>query len=262
MAAGIAQGACPDVCLGAGSNQQVSEAIGEILLASRVRITEWAKERVQAARLDTQRGRFEARNGLAQLDDRRAELEECGHLAEDFGELEREVNEIEREISASRAAEAERSATAARARDELDAMHQTRWQELQQEQDEVASRTAAHGDRRAEIDGFLGVYQERLGLRLMHAGPRAFRIVYTGLDPGNMARECSLTLGLPGTNGAPSTSEPFYAGDCDPPLPEMPLLLGALNQAPRQRGSLPKFFCAVRRAFQRQCLVDAATGLI
>lgn len=233
---------------GPRSPQRLSYHLDEILSNSRARIQQWAKDRIEAAREDAQCGRVEASNDLAGLADLKADLQEILQQTEAMELIEEEGEMLEQVIAGHIEAEADRRKIHMQMRDDLNKENETLSQQLQHEEQKLGSQETKLREWRDEVDKFLGYYQEHLGLAFAHTGPHTFRVMFSKLDPLDERREFSFTLSL--RSRGDEQLELFCVTACEPWLPQMDCLVEALNQDPSAHTAVPKFFCAVRRAFK------------
>lgn len=105
-----------------------------------------------------------------------------------------------------------------------------------------------------QLQRFLSLYKERLGLELSRVGPQAMRVAFSLLRSDDCQDVAvSFTLRL-------SETTAYEASDCNPPLPQFDKLLAHLNAATGSPFALAAFFCGVRRAFK--ALVSDASAAV
>jgi len=124
---------------------------------------------------------------------------------------------------------------------------------VEEEERKLARRREIVDSQHAQAVKLLDTYKERLGLAITRAAPQTVRIGMSLIEEGDLQREFSFTLGL-----ADSEDKCCYSvRECTPCVPELPKLLEALN-ADASVTALPRFVCAMRRAFLKH--VSVASG--
>jgi len=245
----------PVMAYGVDGPRVTTETLDDLISTSRSQTKAWATRKMQVVRIEAKRSSEEAVASLANLEEVRADLKDHEHMAKAAGDLEHMSVETGGIIQRSMGAMEERFRFIVRAKEELNAMVEARSQESQCEKEKSAMKTLAAENKRAELERFLSMYRNRLGLTLVKAGSHALTVTFTKIDPCHPAREFSFSLRL----GEDPLEAPYHAGDCAPPLEKLDDILEALNKEPDRRCALPKFFCRMRRAFKEICTIESGT---
>jgi len=219
------------------------DQLEEVFAATQTRATQWRKDSTRALQLELQRGVEELRRERACLEDLRSDLQGAEQLTEAARRMKTEGSRLAEVMRQSAEAVAQRAEVALSTRDKLREAHSARQKELRHEEELLAERRRAAEVQEAEMEAFLGLYRERLGLAVLRAAPRTVRLAFTLLDEDSPAREFSLTLGIDEQQG-------YCVSECSPQVPQVGALLGILNSSAGSPTALPAFACGMRRAFQ------------
>jgi len=210
-------------------------------------IAQFRKDRMQAFGTEARRAAKDLLRERAGLKDLSAELVVAARLTDDVRRARGECEQISQAVRESLAATARRSKVAAATRDRFLEMQKARMDEVRREEAQLEEAHAAAAVRLAEVDRFLGLYQERLGLAVARVAPHTVRLTLTLLDEERPERKFAFSLGLAGAEAEYSVT------DCQPALPAASLArcVEQLNAgAPTEAAALPAFVCRMRRAFQ------------
>lgn len=211
---------------------------------------QWRKDHLQALQLEAQQAARELGRERAHLKDLAAGLGATERLTEAASKVYAEGVKISETTREAAVAAAKRVEIAEKARNRLLSIAEARNEDLRLEEGASLERLASIAARAKEIERFMSMYRDRLGLSLIRVAPQAVRLTFTLLDRTNLGREFSFTLRLstPGSSGDGCCVE-----DCSPALPkkQAQVLLDRLNAAvPSEDAALPAFVCGMRRAFQ------------
>jgi len=225
------------------------ESLDEVFAESQERLSQWRKDRAQAVHREAQRGLQELQRERSQLDDFHSDLENVSQLSEAAARLRAEGDKLGQVVRRSAEASAQRAEAVAHARDRLCAEQEARLQELKEAEAALASEEELRRAKGAEIESFLAMYAERLGLVIARVAPQTVKMTFTLIDEDELGREFSFTLGISETSG-------FRVFDVTPAVPQLDALLTRLQADPSSPTALPVFVCGMRRAFQ-----DAANSM-
>jgi len=222
----------------------------ERCVAQRLRATQWRKDSLESARLGAQQGLSEIRRETALVDDLCRDLAGIAKLTEAAATQRKHCIQSYEVMRQSIDAAHERSDIVARVRDQLCEAHEVSYQELQYEKPICAQRRQSDDDLQLNIDRFLGLYRDRLGLDIARVAPSTVRLTFTLIDKADPAREFSFTLGL----AAPGA---YHVSDCTVMPPQLGALLERLN-GDSSPCALARFVSSMRRAFQELAGTGAA----
>lgn len=222
-----------------------------VFAESSSRVQLWRKERLQGLQQEVQRAARELTAERAALQELYADLASTAQLTEAAVKLREEGARCEEATRQSAEAAAERSRSAIHARDRLCQAHEACRDELKQENNELAKQTRALAAQESEIERFLALYKDKLGLSIERTAPQTVRVTFTLIDEADPAREFSFVLGL-------ADSRAYLVTDCCPQVPQLKGLLARLNSDVGVASALPAFVCGMRRAFQEAARREAS----
>jgi len=192
----------------------------------------------------------EALSSIQELQQERAHLED---LRADLASLRKTVEATKRlAASGARMAEAmgvsedyalERAQAVANARDELLRQEARHAQELDEARQLLISQEQVAETRHVEALKLIGTYENRLGLAISREDPQTVKVTFLLLDK---EREFSFILSA----ASDSAAGEYHVSGCSPEVGKLPVLLAELNETRTTREALPRFLCAMRRAFQ------------
>jgi len=223
--------------------------IDEAFADSDDRLVQWRKGHIQALHQDAQRAARELKRERVGLEDLSTDITNTARLQADAAKLRIEGARLGEAVLEAVSSAAKRSEAASQARDSFLRVEQVHLTELHEEERALGEQDAAVASRLAEVECFLGLYQERLGLRLSRAAPQMVRLAFTLIDERRPEREFSFTLGL---HGGVDAGVGYHIAACDPPLPQRraaPLLRRLNDSHPSEATALPAFICGMRRVF-------------
>lgn len=225
-----------------GGAEAAPEAAGA-LPRPQDRVAQWRKDRMRTAQLDTQRSLQELAWERAGLESLHADLASTAQQTEAAMRSREEDLQIGEALRQDAEATAQRAGVAAQTRDELRKARRGREKELREAEDALVDQCRQAQSQRADLDKFLALYADRLGLRIARVAPQTVRFTFTLLDREDLSREFSFSLGL-------SDSNKYRVQDCDPQPHDFGDLLARLNADTTDPSALPAFVCGMRKAFK------------
>jgi len=224
--------------------------LDDILAAHDSQLAHWRRERLQALQAEVQKAACQLQQERLAVEDLTTELAATRQLAEEAAKLRAEgtwVLEAAREAAeeAAKRRELARSTLA-----QLEDVSRARREELEVEEQVLKEQGATMAGRIEEINRFLCLFKDRLGLVLTRVAPQTVCVAFTLLSAAAPEKEFTFTLGLAAVG---SLGPGYRVEDCRPALPKHQIerLLGRLNSAGvSDTSALPAFVCAMRRAFQ------------
>eukprot|EP00418_Pyrodinium_bahamense_P067108 CAMPEP_0179099440 /NCGR_PEP_ID=MMETSP0796-20121207/45875_1 /TAXON_ID=73915 /ORGANISM="Pyrodinium bahamense, Strain pbaha01" /LENGTH=253 /DNA_ID=CAMNT_0020797239 /DNA_START=40 /DNA_END=801 /DNA_ORIENTATION=+ len=228
-----------------------ADRLEEAFAAVHMRTAQWRKDSARAAQQELQHGVEELRRERAGLEALCTGLAGTEQLTEAARRVKAEGSRLAEAMRRSADAVAQRAEAALGARDQLREVQGLRHKELRCEEEALAEQRRLAEVQEAAIEGFLGLYRERLGLAVSRAAPRTVRLAFTLLDEADPAREFSLTLSIAEPQG-------YCVLECCPQVPQVATLLEHLNCNADSPAALPTFVCGMRRAFRH--VAGAAGG--
>lgn len=233
------------------------ETFEDIIVASRARVAQWGKDRIQAAHLEAQQGFRDLHREHLHLEDFQEELVNVNDLAQAVSTLRDESCRLGHTLAQSSDATSERARVLLNVKEQLLRANDMKLKELHEQKQALAAQqcdaTALHG----EVDRFLALYRDRLALKITRSAPHTVRMAFTLIDDSQPSQEYAFTLGLQdrGTDEATPSAllgAPTYrVSRCYPPVPELHGLLDSLNMNAGSPHALPAFVCGMRQAFKR-----------
>lgn len=220
--------------------------LNEVLANHSDRLTQWRRERSQALHQEGHQVLRDFKAERRELDVLQGSARESAKLQGDAIKANARGEKLVRAVHEGLEAMSKRSEAAAQARDRFVDLEQRRVEELRREEEAHTERCGTAARRLAEVDHFLELFQERLGLELTRTAPQTVRFAFTLLDEADSSREFSFVL------AAPDGGE-YEVSDCTPALPPRRLaaLVARLNGGrPEAASALPVFVCCMRRAFE------------
>lgn len=252
----------PNIFELAASTAQVQSAhvtdsldFDDVIAMAEKRLVQWGKERLQAAQFDAQQGFCDInteRNRMEQCEDELARVKELARAAD---ALKEDSLQIGNTLSRSAHVSAVQAQTLTEVKEQLDAAANHIVREADQEKQAFAEQRNKAEALRNEVDSFLGLYKDRLGLIITRSAPHTVRMAFTQIDEAQPSLEFSFTLGLrmPDSDKEDSdvSSTCYRVSRCSPPVPELEELVARLNKSAGAEHSLAAFVCGMRRAFKR-----------
>lgn len=215
----------------------------KVFADSTSRVVQWRKEQSRALQSEVQRAARELCAERAALQDLYSELSNATQLTEAAVKLREEGARADAATKQSAEAAEQRSKAALEARDKLCQAHEVCRQELKKEGTTLSKRWRSISEQEAEIERFLALYKDTLGLVIERTAPQTVRLTFTLIDEADPAREFSFVLGL-------AESRAYLVTECRPRVSTIGKLLARLNADVGAPSALPAFVCSMRRAFQ------------
>lgn len=218
---------------------------------------------MSSASSDAQQGLRELRHEREYLKDLEADLVGVQGLVEAASQLQGGGKRLAEVLHSSAEAANSRSQAVSRVCDELRGLCETRREELQQEERNIAKQREVADAQHAEALKLLETYRDRLGLAINRVAPQTVRMTFSLLDTCDPEKEFFFTLGIANVEDAHTlapgkASEGYCVSECTPPVPELPKLLATLNAEASSVSALPRFVCGMRRAFMKSRAIGGA----
>lgn len=223
--------------------------VEDVMAGSHSNVSQWRKACSTAARAEMQSGVREVHRERARLEDLRTELHCTAELLQVVRHDQAETSQRCEAMRETAAASARRVELIERTRDQLSEAHERQLQELSLEEDALEQKREGAEQRKAEFEGFLSMYKDKLGLAVTIPAAQTVRLTFTLIDPADRAREFSFSLGL-ALEGKDS-SDTYSVSGCSPSIPNLRALLQCLNAEADTDTALPAFMCGMRKAFKR-----------
>lgn len=208
------------------------------------RVHTWGKASEQEGRHSMRRGLRELASDISKLDDMRAELAEATEQVQAAEQLRADSVRLGEEMRQSAESAAARAGVVAETKERLDQARMDRQRAVAREEAVLAEQARGMEARFSEVEQFLSVFRERLGLDISPTGePHEVRVTLSLLIEDDPMREAGVTLRL-GADGAG-----YEAANSVPTLPDLDSLLAQLNADAEKPFALPAFICGLRRGF-------------
>jgi len=232
-----------DTCERYGSEELFGDA--------QVRLAQWKKDFVSSAGFEAQQGLRDLCHEQAHLKDLQADLTGMQGLVAAASQLQDGGARLAEVLQSSSEAAGSRAQAVARVCDEVRELCETRRHEAEEEERKLTRQREVADAQHAEAIKLLDTYKDRLGLTINRVAPQNVRIAFSLIDECNLEREFSFTLGLSDLEGGLNLKSGYSVSESAPCVPELAKLLGELN-ADGSITALPRFVCAMRRAFLKQ----------
>jgi len=224
--------------------------LDDILAAHDGQLAQWRRDRLQSMQAEAQKAACQLRHERLALEDVATELAATRQLTEEAATVHAEgLRAMEAARQAAEEA-AQRRELARCTRTRLEDVGRARREELEVEERVLQEQDTTMAARAEEINRFLCLFHDRLGLALSRVAPQTVRVAFTLLSTAAPEEECTFTLGLAAIG---SKGQGYKVEASCPALPKhkMDMLLDRLNAAEaNDTSALPAFVCGMRRAFQ------------
>lgn len=247
MAACVAQS--PHECLDARPQPVLSHARGsslsEAIAVADDRSSQLRGKRAKAAQAAARAEMQWVRTGKDRLNQLHDEIGRIGKRAADLEELHESSLRASEALRLSACKAVTRAEDAVRAREVALGEYQARQRELQEQKAQVEDQRCAFEETFEQVDRFLRLYEDRLGLVINRIAPRTVRVTLTSIHERDMLTEHTFVLAV--AQAEPVT---YSVSDCQPTVPQLPSLLARLNKDATAASALSSFICGMRRAFE------------
>lgn len=220
--------------------------MNEVLADHNDRLSQWRRERSQALQQEGHQALRDLKAERRSLEMLEAAAQESAKLKGDVIEVKHRGEQLAKTVHHGIEAMAKRSEAAAQARDRFRELERRRVEEIQSEERAQAEHADFAAKRLQEVDNFLSLFKDHLGLQLARVAPQTVRFALTLVDEEHPDREFAFVLAAPDGGD-------YEVRECSPALPPRRLvgLVKRLNDGlPDASSALPAFLCCMRIAFQ------------
>jgi len=208
------------------------------------RVHTWSKACEQEARQIMKRSLRELSNDISKLEDLRVELAEATEQVQAAEKLRSDSVRLGDDMRHSAESAAARAGVVAETKVRLDQARIDRQRAVAREDAFLAEQVRCMETQVSEVDQFLALYCNRLGLAIVPTGaPHEVRVTFSLLSDSDPLREAGLTLRIRADGGG------YEATDCVPILPHLDSMLAKLNADAGGQFALPTFMCNLRQGF-------------
>eukprot|EP00442_Polarella_glacialis_P011966 CAMPEP_0115121720 /NCGR_PEP_ID=MMETSP0227-20121206/46405_1 /TAXON_ID=89957 /ORGANISM="Polarella glacialis, Strain CCMP 1383" /LENGTH=258 /DNA_ID=CAMNT_0002523535 /DNA_START=101 /DNA_END=874 /DNA_ORIENTATION=+ len=236
-----------DLSLASPGFQASKDLLEQVCSASEQWVSQWRQEQSTAMMLEAQRGSQNLYREQEELEEVQADLLAIAQLAEAAHQLRAEGAEQGEVLRQSMEAAKGRANVAYRLKEDLCAAYAACSKEAREEEALLCERRQAAQEQLANMQQFLALYKDGLGLDISRVAAQTLRVSFTLIDKSDPGREFWLTLGLCITDSAQGYEYQAVDGSCE--LSQLRQLLERLNDDPGTPAALPAFVCGLRRAF-------------
>mmetsp|Transcript_27016 Transcript_27016/g.58818 ORF Transcript_27016/g.58818 Transcript_27016/m.58818 type:complete len:252 (-) Transcript_27016:198-953(-) len=211
------------------------------------KLVQWRKDRGQVRKRELQSAIAELGRERSEIDELSLRVNDTGLLTHGLSKLHSRGCQVKGSVQKALESTRQRSQAALEARQRLKEVEVEKLEELRQQREVLDKQTKDSAKRLEEVDKFLNLYRDRLGLSLERVAPQTVRFAFSLLDPEKLEKEYSLTLRW-------TDEEEYCIIASHPVLPSQwhNSLLARLNaRAPDESSALASFIVGVREAFKR-----------